>query len=662
MRVRSGFLSPPRNNRGHEPARERPSRVHTQSLASNFHGGACISPYTPKLLSDHNRECSLTSPYTQITSVSSRDAVLTLTSSPSATSSPIYRSIAGEPVPEGYTEMFPASPDPRRAGVIMHPTSLPGSYGIGDMGSEAYAFVDWLAEAKMQIWQVLPLVPPGRPIPGVREDYWSPYSGRDAHCGNTLIISLAELVKDGLLQSDELPHPYNTSGDVDFNKVAERNEPLIAKAATRLVEKPDDDALKVDFNAWRARPEIEVWLKEAALFDAICKTPELLGKDWWDWPEDLRTRDVEALEKKRKMSVASIDEFCATQFLFDKQWLAIKAYANSKGIALVGDMPIYVGGHSADVWANQNLFLLGSDCKPTAVAGVPPDAFSEDGQLWGNPLYDWPAHETEDYSWWAGRLGRALELHDEVRIDHFRAFAAYYSIPAGASTAKTGQWLVGPGEKFFKGIEVALGGAPIVAEDLGVITEDVVALREGINAPGMVVLQFAWGDDVRSPHLLHNHYENSFCYPGTHDNETTQGWYDNQDDSTKLRLANYAGINDAEGAAWGFIRLGMSSVSKACVFAMQDVLSLGNEARMNTPGVADGNWAWRVGPPGAFADASAEAKKLAKLADAYQRVATSGPQASSKDMASKVAEADAVPTPSMDPPAPELKKKFLGMF
>ena len=565
-------------------------------------------------------------------------------------------------MPEGYTEMFPASPDPRRAGVIMHPTSLPGSYGIGDMGSEAYAFVDWLAEAKMQIWQVLPLVPPGRPIPGVREDYWSPYSGRDAHCGNTLIISLAELVKDGLLQSDELPHPYNTSGDVDFNKVAERNEPLIAKAATRLVEKPDDDALKVDFNAWRARPEIEVWLKEAALFDAICKTPELLGKDWWDWPEDLRTRDAEALEKKRKMSVASIDEFCATQFLFDKQWLAIKAYANSKGIALVGDMPIYVGGHSADVWANQNLFLLGSDCKPTAVAGVPPDAFSEDGQLWGNPLYDWPAHETEDYSWWAGRLGRALELHDEVRIDHFRAFAAYYSIPAGASTAKTGQWLVGPGEKFFKGIEVALGGAPIVAEDLGVITEDVVALREGINAPGMVVLQFAWGDDVRSPHLLHNHYENSFCYPGTHDNETTQGWYENQDDSTKLRLANYAGINDAEGAAWGFIRLGMSSVSKACVFAMQDVLSLGNEARMNTPGVADGNWAWRVGPPGAFADASAEAKKLAKLADAYQRVATTGPQASSKDMASKVAEADAVPTPSMDPPAPELKKKFLGMF
>jgi 4-alpha-glucanotransferase len=252
--------------------------------------------------------------------------------------------------------------------------------------------------------------------------------------------------------------------------------------------------------AWRSRPEIEVWLKEAALFDAICKTPELLGKDWWDWPTELRTRDAAALDAKRASSTASIDEFCATQFLFDKQWLAIKKYANDKGVALVGDMPIYVGGHSADVWANQSLFLLNGECKPSAVAGVPPDAFSEDGQLWGNPLYDWPAHEAEGYRWWAGRLGRALELHDEVRIDHFRAFAAYYSVPADAKTAKTGSWMVGPGESFFKGIAKALGGAPIVAEDLGVITTDVVALREAIDAPGMVVLQFAWGDDERSPH------------------------------------------------------------------------------------------------------------------------------------------------------------------
>ena len=561
--------------------------------------------------------------------------------------------------------MFPTPPVPRRAGVIMHPTSLPGMYGIGDMGSEAYAFVDWLADAKMQIWQVLPLVPPGRPIPGVREDYWSPYSGRDAHCGNTLIISLSELVKDGLLTSDVLPHPYNTRGDVDFSKVAATNEPLIAKAASRLVERPDSDALKEEFNMWRSRPEIDVWLKDAALFDAICKTPELLGKDWWDWPEDLRRRDPDALEAKRANSVATIDEFCAAQFLFDKQWLAIKAYANSKGIALVGDMPIYVGGHSADVWANQELFLLGADCKPSAVAGVPPDAFTEDGQLWGNPLYDWPAHESEGYRWWAGRLGRALELHDEVRIDHFRAFAAYYAVPADAATAKTGEWMVGPGESFFKGIAKALGGAPIVAEDLGVITEDVVALRESIDAPGMVVLQFGWGDDDRSPHLLHNHYENSFCYPGTHDNETSQGWYDNQDDATKLKIANYAGINEAEGAAWGFIRLGMSSVSKSCVFTMQDVFCLGNEARMNTPGVADGNWAWRVGPPGVFSSADAEAKKLAKLAATYQRVATTGPQATpkvSQVSEENCAESTAFEVNASSESSPEEKKKIFGIF
>ena len=336
---------------------------------------------------------------------------------------------------EGYTEMLPAERAPRRAGVIMHPTSLPGPYGIGDMGKEAFAFIDWLVDAKMQVWQVLPLVPPGRPIPGIREDYWSPYSGRDAHCGNTLIISLDELVKDGLLNEDELPSPYNLSGDVDFGAVAETNEPLIAQAARRLLEKPSGDPTRTSFEIWRSRAENISWLDDAALFDSICKEPELLGKDWWDWPEPLRCRDPTTLQEKRAVSAESIEEFCATQYLFDKQLLSLKTYANSKGISIIGDMPIYVGGHSADVWAHQNLFLLGSDCRPTSVAGVPPDAFSEDGQLWGNPLYDWPAHSREKYSWWSGRIGRALQLHDEVRIDHFRAFAAYWSVPANAKTA-----------------------------------------------------------------------------------------------------------------------------------------------------------------------------------------------------------------------------------
>ena len=559
---------------------------------------------------------------------------------------------------EGYTEMLPAERAPRRAGVIMHPTSLPGPYGIGDMGKEAFAFIDWLVDAKMQVWQVLPLVPPGRPIPGIREDYWSPYSGRDAHCGNTLIISLDELVKGGLLNEDELPSPYNLSGDVDFGAVAETNEPLIAQAARRLLEKPNGDPTRTSFEIWRSRAENISWLDDAALFDSICKEPELLGKDWWDWPEPLRCRDPTTLQEKRAVSAESIEEFCATQYLFDKQWLSLKTYANSKGISIIGDMPIYVGGHSADVWAHQNLFLLGSDCRPTSVAGVPPDAFSEDGQLWGNPLYDWPAHSREKYSWWSGRIGRALQLHDEVRIDHFRAFAAYWSVPANAKTAISGTWMVGPGEDFFEGVISVVGDAPIVAEDLGVITEDVVNLREAIEAPGMVVLQFAWGDESRSPHLLHNHYENSFCYPGTHDNQTSQGWFDSQDDATKLRLASYAGISDFEGASWGLIRLAMSSVSRTCVFTMQDVLCLGDEARMNTPGVADGNWAWRVGFPGFFSTCQPQARKLRQLATVFER-AQRDKSLNDAGLHGTSPELDGTSQGTGSNPA---KKRFLGMF
>ena len=552
--------------------------------------------------------------------------------------------------------MLPAERAPRRAGVIMHPTSLPGPYGIGDMGKEAISFIDWLADAKMQVRQVLPLVPPGRPIPGFREDYWSPYSGRDAHCGNTLMISLDELVNDGLLSENELPPPCNHTGNVVFAKVAETNEPLIAQAARRLLERPKEDPMRIAFATWRSRAENRSWLEDAALFDCICKEPELCGKDWWDWPEPLRSRDSTVLQEKCVEFAASIEEFCATQYLFDKQWLSLKEYANSRGISIIGDMPIYVGGHSADVWAHQSLFLLGSDYRPNSVAGVPPDAFSEDGQLWGNPLYDWEAHAKENYSWWSGRIGRALQLHDEVRIDHFRAFAAYWSVPADAKTAKSGSWMVGPGEDFFKGVFSVVGDAPIVAEDLGVITEDVVGLREAIGAPGMAVLQFAWGGDSRSPHLPHNHYENSFCYPGTHDNQTTQGWFESLDDATKVRLASYAAISDAEGASWGMIRLGMSSVSRTCVFTMQDVLCLGDEARMNTPGVADGNWAWRVGSPGFFMTCKPQAKKLRKLATLFERIHQDDSSNDARLLDTSL-DVDTAQGTVSNP-----KKRFLGMF
>ena len=392
----------------------------------------------------------------------------------------------GQPVEEGYGNMYPKPRAARRAGVVLHPTSLPGPFGIGDMGSEAYAFVDWLHDAQLQIWQVLPLVPPGRPIPGVREDYWSPYSGRDAHCGNALLVSLERLVDDGLLERRELPHPYGGGAvPVDFTRAASINEPKIAVAANRLLSLPaGTSSLRSEYDAFRARPEIATWLEDAALFAAIDAMPARLGEYWWQWPAELKTRDPDALARSRVSLASDIDTFCATQFLFHRQWIQLKTYANAKGISLVGDMPIYVGGHSADVWAHPELFDLGPDMLPAAVAGVPPDAFSADGQLWGNPLYNWPSHEKEGYAWWGGRLARSLELHDEVRIDHFRAFAAYWKVDAGATTAKIGEWTVGPRMSFFDGIKRALGGAPIVAEDLGVITADVVALRQAIDAPG----------------------------------------------------------------------------------------------------------------------------------------------------------------------------------
>jgi 4-alpha-glucanotransferase len=454
----------------------------------------------------------------------------------------------------------------------------------------------------------------------VREDYWSPYSGRDAHCGNTLVISLDDLVADGLLETKDLPKAYGGSENVDFGRVAATNEPLIAKAAEKLLAMASGSGLKGEYDAFCARADVKAWLDPAATFDAIDSTPELLGKYWWDWPAEYRDRDPGALAAIESEKASSIELFKATQFLFHVQWMRLKKYANDRGVSLVGDMPIYVGGHSADVWANQNLFLLGDDKRPSALAGVPPDAFSEDGQLWGNPLFDWNEHARTDYAWWAQRLKRTLELHDEVRIDHFRAFAAYWEVEAGAPTAKSGRWMVGPGVDMFNKLKPALGDAKIVAEDLGVITADVVDLRQECGFPGMVVLQFAWGGNGRNPHLLHNHYENSFCYPGTHDNETSQGWYAQQDEDTKRRLEAYAGIAYGDGA-WGMIKAGMSSVSKACVFTMQDVLALGNEARMNTPGVADGNWSWRIGEPGVFATLDAEAHKLASLATVYDRVA-----------------------------------------
>jgi len=527
----------------------------------------------------------------------------------------------GRDVPSGYSKRFPAPKPARRAGVLLHPTSLPSPYGVGELGPAAYNFVDWLADAGMQVWQVLPIVPPGRPVPGVREDYWSPYSSNDARSGSVLMVSLDKLVDDGLLKEEELP-PTVPVANADFQAVADVKEPLLKLAAERLLagEGTGEDL----------RPQLATfcydsasWLNDSALFATIDASEEHYGKNWWEWPAELRGRDTKALEAWREEKAGAIDEYCALQFLFDRQWKELKKYANEADVVILGDMPIYVGSHSADVWANPTLFAIEEDGTSLAVSGTPPDAFSETGQLWGSPLYDWEAHKAEGFKWWAGRMKRALELHDEIRIDHFRGLAGYWAVPGDAPTALSGSWKLGPGKEFFDGLKKHLGEFKIVAEDLGVITEDVVALREAIDAPGMVVLQFAWGGDGNNPHLPHNHYENCVCYPATHDNETTVGWFKETTAADREKFLAYTGLQDAkadEAVAWEMTRLALSSVANTTILCMQDLLSLDNTGRMNTPGVAEGNWAWRLGPVDIFSQLDAQTLKLAKLLHLYNRL------------------------------------------
>lgn len=380
-----------------------------------------------------------------------------------------------------------------------------------------------LTRSVTQIWQVLPLVPPD-------PEYWSPYSGTDAHCGNPLLVSLELLVDDGLLRASELPQRQPVAA-ARFPEYAAEATQLLATAADRLLQAgPTSPAgvrvLRAEFAQWRADPTVASWLEPAALFDAIQHSgeEETHRVPWWTWPAPLRERQPAALVQARAKLSHAVDRFCAIQFFFDAQWRRLKRYCNGHGIALVGDMPIYVGADSADVWCRPQLWTLGSE-----VSGTPPDAFSETGQLWGSPLYDWAEHEKEGYAWWTSRMARALALHDEVRIDHFRGLAGYWAVPADSETALSGKWRVGPGRAFFDALQRNLSPdgtrLPIVAEDLGVITADVVELRQAINAPGMAVLQFAWDGNGKNPHLPHNHGSNAFVYTGTHDNETTAGWF-----------------------------------------------------------------------------------------------------------------------------------------
>eukprot|EP00803_Ostreobium_quekettii_P002311 evm.model.scf_1815.2 EVM.evm.TU.scf_1815.2 scf_1815:28796-31892(+) len=371
----------------------------------------------------------------------------------------------GDALANGYDRNYPDNHRGRRAGIVLHPTSLPGPYGVGEIGPEALRFVDWLESAGLQLWQVLPLVPPD-------QQYYSPYTGLDANCGNPLLISIDGLIEDGLLRDHEAP-PRQPVGPADMREASDRKMPLLTIAARRLLHDEPFGTLKQDMEVFRRRNK---WVEDSALFECLRNDPENEGLVWWEWPEDIRFRRPGALRDARKKYAEAIDEFVAIQFLFDKQWKAVKDYANTRGISIIGDMPIYVGGHSADVWANFNLFELSKSGAPATVSGVPPDAFSATGQLWGTPLYDWKAHKNEGYRWWAQRLGRALELFDETRIDHFRGFAGYWTVDAKEETAVVGVWKKGPGMELFNALKKQLGHVPIIAEDLGVITADVQEL------------------------------------------------------------------------------------------------------------------------------------------------------------------------------------------
>jgi len=470
---------------------------------------------------------------------------------------------------------------PRSSGVILHPTSLPGPHGIGDLGQAAHRFVDWLVEAGQSLWQILPLGPTSYGD--------SPYQTLSALAGNPLLIDPAALVADGWITEAELTGGPDFPADrVDYGAVIPWKSDLLDLAWDRF-SADASDAHRAEFAAFGH--DHRAWLDDWTLYIALKEEQE--GRPWPEWPAELRGRDRDALLAARERLAHRLGAHAFRQWLFDRQWLALRQYALTRGVRFMGDLPIFVAHDSADVWARPDLFHLDEHGRPRVVAGVPPDYFSETGQLWGNPLYDWDAMAREDYRWWVRRLRASLRHTDLVRIDHFRGFEAYWEVPAEAETAIGGRWVRGPGLGFFESLRRQLGTLPIVAEDLGVITEEVEELRDAFGMPGMKVLQFAW-DEPRNPFQPHNHVANCVVYSGTHDNDPTNGWWRHGcDEDTRERVRDYVGGEVAD-PAWTFIRMGMQSVAHTFVAPLQDVLGLGREARMNRPGEEIGNWDWRA--------------------------------------------------------------------
>lgn len=483
----------------------------------------------------------------------------------------------------------------RGSGIIMHITSLPNKYGIGSFGEEAFKFVDFLKNASQKYWQVLPLGPTGYGD--------SPYQCFSAFAGNPYFIGLDILVKDGLLKLQDIENIDlgQEKERVDYYKIFKNKMEILKKAYKNNKESLEEFKL-----------ENKKWIEDYGLFMALKNKFDL--KAWYTWDKNIRFREKEAMDKYKKELEDEIGYWIFLQYVFHKQWGSLKEYANSNGIKIIGDIPIYVAGDSCDVWADHKMFLLDEERVPLRVAGCPPDYFSETGQLWGNPLYDWEYLDKNNYIWWINRIKTSFKLYDLVRIDHFRGFEAFWSIPYGDETAINGEWVKGPGVRLFNKIKEELGEVNIIAEDLGLLTQEVIDFLKETGFPGMKVLQFAFSKDYESQYVPHNHIKNCVVYTGTHDNDTFLGWFQDEKNKGDVEYAKeYLKLSEEEGYNWGFIRGAWSSVAVLAIAPMQDFLGLDNNYRMNKPSIAENNWRWRAREEQLNEDLEIKIKKLTEL-------------------------------------------------
>ena len=493
----------------------------------------------------------------------------------------------------------------RSSGILMHITSLPGKYGVGTMGKKAYEFIDFLKKAGQSYWQILPLTPTGFGD--------SPYQSCSTFAGNPYLIDLDTLVEEGLLRDADLQGiRWNVTDEkVDFGLLYNNRLKVLRAAFSRFVPGEDYDAFCQENCGW---------LPDFALFMAL--KDKFGGKPWYQWEDKLKFRDHEAIWQARTQLKDEIAFFSFVQYLFYKQWNNLHDYAKQNNIAIIGDVPIYVPRDSVETWSSPEFFQMDEQLNPTAVAGCPPDAFAADGQLWGNPLYRWDVLAEDGYSWWIRRLAAAGKLYDVVRMDHFRAFAGYWSVPFGDKTARGGKWITGPGMDFIDAVKKGLPELRLIAEDLGYLTQDVLDLRDASGYPGMKVLQFAFDSREPSDYLPHTYTAHSVCYTGTHDNMTPRQWLESGTPEMQKYAAQYMRLTEEEGMVWGVIRTAMSSVSDTCIIPMQDYLDLGGEARMNFPGTTNSNWTWRA-KDGMITDALTE--KILELTTLYARLGAQTP-------------------------------------